>query len=63
MNVIDKLETWMKGAGFVDVELKVFKVRTLPEDPRPSPFNLGGPYVNWWNHNRCHGAPGPKTRI
>ncbi|KAL2000170.1 hypothetical protein VTN02DRAFT_3469 [Thermoascus thermophilus] len=35
MNVIDKLETWMKEAGFVDVELKVFKVpwSPWPKDP------------------------------
>lgn len=30
MNVIDKLESWMKGAGFVDVEVKIFKVRPPP---------------------------------
>lgn len=35
MNVIDKLESWMKGAGFVDVEVKIFKVpwSQWPKDP------------------------------
>jgi hypothetical protein len=29
LDIIDKLEGWMKEAGFVDVEVKTFKVRRL----------------------------------